>query len=435
MSDARELVANALLSMQADDGYSNIVIDKALENCELSSRDKAFASALFYGVIERRITLDYILKKYVRPKLRIKPAVKITLRMGLYQLLYMNSVPDSAAVNESVKLTHKLGQPGAAGLVNAILRSFIRDDKKFELPTDNIKALSVKYSCGEDLVKGFVNDYGEAIAENILKGFENADNSVTLRVNTLKTSIDELLEKFKENNITARRVEICDTALKVYSAGDIRSLYGYKQGLFHVQDVASQLCAKAVGANENMRVLDVCAAPGGKSFSIAEYMSGKGEIISCDKYEQKIKMIATGAYRLGLNNIKSLPNNGEVFNSDLGNFDRVLCDLPCSGLGIMVKKPEIRYKNVALLDNLPDLQYHLLCTSCEYVKSGGMLIYSTCTLRKCENEQIVEKFLNEHSDFSIVKVLPEFERNEDTLTLFPHQSGTDGFFISAFIRE
>ena len=136
-----------------------------------------------------------------------------------------------------------------------------------------------------------------------------------------------------------------------------------------------------------------------------------------------------------MNNIKSLLNNGEMFNSDLGNFDRVLCDLPCSGLGIMVKKPEIRYKNVALLDNLPDLQYHLLCTSCEYVKSGGMLIYSTCTLRKCENEQIVEKFLNEHSDFSIVRVLPEIERNEDTLTLFPHQSGTDGFFISAFIRE
>ena len=439
MTQSRLLVANALLSMQANDGYSNIVIDKALFESELSARDKAFASNLFYGVIERRLTLDYIMKKYIRPKLRIKAPVKITLRMGIYQLLYMNSVPDSAAVNESVKLVRELGQPSAAGLVNAVLRSFLRDEKKFTLPDDKITALSIKYSCDKTLVSSLIDDYGENTAEQILQGFENADDSITLRVNTLKTTREKLLADFEKQGISATTVDICDTAIKVKSAGDVRSLYGYKQGLFHVQDVASQLCAKALSVEGNMRVLDVCAAPGGKTFSIAEELGGTGEVVSCDKYEQKVKMISNGAQRLGLKNITTLLNDAEKVTRTLGRFDKVLCDLPCSGLGIMAKKPEIRYKNVALLDNLPKLQYDLLCSSSEYVKSGGMLIFSTCTLRRCENEQVYNKFLETHPDFEPCDVLIDIERAENQpknmLTLFPHIHNTDGFFISAFKKK
>ena len=439
MTQSRLLVANALLSMQMNDGYSNIVIDKALFESELSSRDKAFASNLFYGVIERRITLDYIMKKYIRPKLRIKAPVKIVLRMGIYQLLYMNSVPDSAAVNESVKLVRELGQPSASGLVNAVLRSFLRDEKKFILPDDKITALSIKYSCDKTLVSSLIDDYGENTAEQILQGFENADDSVTLRVNTLKTTREKLLKDFEKQGISATVVDICDTAIKVKSAGDIRALFGYKQGLFHVQDVASQLCAKAMSVEKNMRVLDVCAAPGGKSFSIAEELGGTGEVVSCDKYEQKVKMIANGASRLELKNITTLLNDAQKVTRTLGRFDRVLCDLPCSGLGIMAKKPEIRYKNVGLLDNLPKLQYDLLCSSSEYVKSGGMLIFSTCTLRRCENEQVYQKFLETHPDFEPCDVLIDIERVENQpmnmLTLFPHIHNTDGFFISAFKKK
>ena len=205
MTQSRLLVANALLSMQMNDGYSNIVIDKALFESELSSRDKAFASNLFYGVIERRITLDYIMKKYIRPKLRIKAPVKIVLRMRIYQLLYMNSVPDSAAVNESVKLVRELGQPSASGLVNAVLRSFLRDEKKFILPDDKITALSIKYSCDKTLVSSLIDDYGENTAEQILQGFENADDSVTLRVNTLKTTREKLLKDFEKQGISQMR--------------------------------------------------------------------------------------------------------------------------------------------------------------------------------------------------------------------------------------
>ena len=439
MADARLTVAQALFQMKAEDGYSNIVIDKVLSESELDSRDKAFASALFYGTIERRLTLDYIAKRYLRPKIRIKPAVRIILRIGLYQLAFMDKVPDSATVNESVKLTYAMGQSGASGLVNAVLRAFLRDDKKIEYPTDTVDRLSVQYSCDKTLVAEMINDYGEQTAEQILSAFCESENKITIRVNTTRTTAKELAEKLIEKGVTVEQDKFCENALHLTHAGDVRSLYGYKNGLFHVQDTASQLCAKSLEIGKNMRVLDVCAAPGGKTFTIAEMLENGGEVVACDKYEHKIKMISSGAYRLRLKNVTTLLNDASKYNYTLEKFDRVLCDLPCSGSGIMAKKPEIRYKNVGLLDNLPHLQYDLLVQSSNYVQKGGVLVYSTCSIRKAENKAVAERFLSENSDYEPYPILADIPRAIDEpsnmLTLLPHVHNTDGFFISAFKRK
>ncbi len=439
MADARLTAAKALLYMRQNDGYSNIVIDTALSESGLRGQDRAFACALFYGVIERRLTLDYIISLLTDRKSRIKPKVRIALQMGIYQLLYMDKVPESAAVNESVKLVRTLGVNSAAGFINGCLRSFLRMGKRFSLPEDKLKKLSIKYSCDEKIVGRLCDDYGEEFTEEILCGFEKRDLGVTLRVNTLKTSLSDYISKLHSRGIEAEQSELCDTALIIKNAGDIRSFYGYKEGLFHVQDIASQLCAKAVCAERGMKVLDACAAPGGKAFSIAELMKGDGEVTACDKYEHKVKMIALGAKRLGLNNVRAVLRDAESESNNLYNFDRILCDLPCSGIGIITKKPEIRYKNVALLDNLPELQYHLLSLQAEFLKVGGILVYSTCTLFKSENRAVCERFLSEHGDFEPYPVLPQIKRAidepENMLTLFPHIHGTDGFFISAFVRK
>lgn len=439
MADARLTVATALLKLRRDEGYSNIVIDGALHESGLNGRDKAFACALFYGVIERQLTLDHIIKQFCTPKKRIKPAVRVALQIGLYQLLYMDKVPESAAVNESVRLAERLGQPAAAGLVNAVLRTFLRSDRQYELPKDNIEALSIKYSCDEDIIRKLVNDYGERQTCKILDGFERRDSAVTLRVNTLKISVCDFLTELKKRGIRAEKSGLCDTAVLVYSAGDIRSVFGYNEGYFHVQDISSQLCARALGAMDGMRVLDLCAAPGGKAFSIAEIMEDRGEVVACDKYPAKVKIIKDGARRLGLNCIQPTVNDASKFSNNLYNFDRILCDLPCSGIGIMAKKPEIRYKNVALLDKLPELQYHLLRLAADYLKAGGVMVYSTCTLFKSENIKVCERFLKERQDYEPYPILPEIQRAinepENMLTLLPSFHNTDGFFISAFVRK
>ena len=434
MSNARSIAISTLLKIHTDGAYSNIAIDKMLENCDLTSKDKALATSIIYGTLERKLTLEHIISKYSKtPIKKLKPFILVCLETALYQILFMDKIPDSAAVNETVKIVRKSKFQALGGFVNAILRSFLRDEKKIEYPTEMVKYLSVKYSVSEDIANIFVNQY-ESEAENILEGFFNLDG-VNIKVNTLKISVDDLkLELSKSCEVSNH--PLIEDVLVLKNAGSVRNLYGFSEGFFHVQDAASAICAKIVGAKDGERVLDVCAAPGGKSFSIAENMGDNGEVVALDLYEHKVELIKKGAKRLGLNSVKSFVNDAEKFNSDLGKFNKVLCDLPCSGLGILGKKPEIRYKNVAFIDNLPSLQYHLLCTSSAYVKENGLLFYSTCTLNRNENIEIVKRFLAENNEFEAYEIGKEFENHQDdldnTLTLFPHIHKTDGFFISAF---
>ena len=434
MQNARLTAINALIKMENDDAYSNIVIDTALTKSGLNRLDSAFASTLFYGVLERRITLDYALQKYMKKPLEQTDITVLTvLRAGIYQLKFMDKVPDSAAVDESVKCCVALKKHNAKGFVNAVLRSFIRDGKKIRPPKDELQLLSVKYSVPEWLVKSYIADYGSECAERIMSAFLRK-KALSVRVNTTKISCADFIDMLGKNGITAKESPICKNAVIIDNPGAVKSLCGYDEGLFHVQDVASQLTAAALNIGGDDTVLDVCAAPGGKTFTMAQQTSGS--VVSCDLYPHKVRLIEQGASRLSLNNVKALVNDASKHNETLSSFNKILCDLPCSGLGILCKKPEIRYKNVTFVDKLPNLQYDLLLESAKYAAVGSVLLYSTCTLRHAENRQVANKFLQNNPDFEPLSILPNIKRGIDEpsnqLTLLPHIHGTDGFFMACF---
>ena len=431
MKSARQTAFEILNKIQRDNSYSNLALDHALDKADTDNKDKKFVSALVYGVTERRITLDYNLSLYLsQPVKKLKPEVLTALRLGAYQILFMDKIPVSAAVNESVKLAKKNGAAFASGLVNAVLRKIISNGLK----TDG--SMSVNYSAPERLCDMWCKSYGRENAEKLLEASFGAVDTV-LRVNTEKIDADNLINLLSEEGFDCETGGNVENSAVVKSGGAVHKTEAYKNGLFHVQDAASQLCCKALGVQENETVIDICAAPGGKSFTLAENMKNTGRIISCDIYEHRLKLISDGAERLGLTNIETVRNDGNVFNPDFPLADKILCDVPCSGLGVIRKKPEIRFKKSEEVDKLQDLQYSIMCISSRYLKIGGVMVYSTCSLNPNENEKIVEKFLTEHDNFEGVRVLSDISRygvDTDYLTLMPHIHGCDGFFISAVRR-
>ena len=436
MANTRTLAAKALLRVN-EGGFSNIVLDALLSGAQLEHRDKAFVSALFYGVLERRITLDKILKKYSKTPLEeLEPAVLECLRIGFYQLIYMNSVPDMAAANETVEAVKQLGFAKASGFVNGIMRAFIRNGKQFDFSRmDKIGRLSAEYSAPIWLCKKWCNEYGDEKTETALR---ESLGSVPIyaRVNTLKTNAEELLSMLEEENVKAVLVEEVPDAVRIYSAAP-QSTKAYKKGLFHVQDISSQLCAKAVGAQKGELVLDVCSAPGGKTFTVAQLMENEGEIVACDLHVKRVGLIKNGAERLGLNIVSARTNDATVFNELMGTFDRILCDVPCSGLGVIRRKPEIRFKDPAEIAALPKIQYKIASTSAKYLAEGGTMIYSTCTLSKEENEQVVKKLIEE--DGLVPAELPEelkkYSKDGYSVTLLPGEINSDGFYFAKLRKE
>ncbi len=440
MKNARLVTLKALLKMDLNDGYSGIIFNKEIKKSEIDSRDIAFCGNLFYGVLEKKITLDYIISLYSKmPIKKISTDILNILRMGIYQIVYMDKVPDSAAVNESVNLVKVIKKRSASGFVNGILRSFLKSNKKYSLPQNKIKSLCIEYSCPEWIINLFMKSYGEVNTIKVLKSLSGR-SPINIRVNNLKTTTSELIEKLASDGVKACTVDLIDGALTLENTGSIESLNCYKDGLFHVQDLASQICSKSLCAKPSQTVVDVCASPGGKSFTIAEMMNNRGNLFAFDIYTSKVELIQKGARRLGIEIINSSVRDATSASKPLPLADRILCDVPCSGLGIIRRKPEIRYKEKTLWDKLPELQYDILCKSCVFLKNGGILVYSTCTLNPAENNNIADKFLLEHPDFEpvslnnlgIERVIPE---KNNQLTLFPGIHNTDGFFISAFRKR
>ncbi len=439
MKNARQVAYEVLLKVYRDAAYSNITIDAMLsENNHLDSRDSAFVCALVYGTLDRQLTLDYNLSLYLDKSLKkLKPELLVILRMGTYQLLFMDKVPASAAVNESVKLARSNGSSFGAPLVNAILRKVADNGLKLPDESETSDYLSIRYSCPEWLIRMWLDAYGY---ENTIGLMDCALEAapVTARVNPLKTTPEELVWTLAEQGVEAEISKLTPNSLFLHNAGSIERLDAYNDGLFHVQDTASQLCAAALGAQLGETVFDMCSAPGGKAFTIAQNMQNTGRLFAFDVYQSRVDLIKQGAKRLGLTNIVTFLSDASVYNEHYGKADRVLCDVPCSGLGIIRRKPEIRFKNSADIDNLPDLQYRILCNAVNYVKSGGLLMYSTCTLNPAENSQVCDRFLAEHPDYKAVTLLPELPRygeGEKYLTLMPHIHSTDGFFMAAFRNE
>lgn len=419
--DDRFLAYKILSKIERDKAYSNITVDAVLNDNEAISAP--FVCALVYGVLERKITIDYYLSKFLtQPLKKLNPQVLTILRMGVYQIKYMDKVPNSAAVNESVKLSKKVKCAFASGLINSVLRKVSTVDIPLPKTDNKIFDMSIKYSCPEALVNHYVNDYGYIEAEKILSS-SIGYVPIFIRVNTLKISPDELILLLEQEGVIANFVDNIDNSLEIIS-GAVFKTKCYQKGYFHAQDLASQTCIDVLNPQEGNIVFDLCAAPGGKSFTIAEKMNNKGMIYSFDLYEHKIKLINDGAKRLGIDIINAQIGDASVFNAELPKADKVLCDVPCAGLGVIRRKPEIKYKDFAFVDKLCDLQYNILNNASLYLKEKGVLVYSTCSLSKSENENICEKFLIEHTDFKLEKMV----------TLIPHKN-SDGFFFAKFIKE
>ena len=440
MKSARQVAFEALLKVHRDGAYSNLVVDSLLkENKDLDERDKSFVCNLVYGTLDRLIIIDYNLGLYLnQPVRKLKPELHTILRMGTYQLLFMDKVPSRAAVNESVNLAKFNKSSFAASLVNAVLRRV--SDNGIRLPEGNEtdpEFLSVKYSCPEWIIKLWIDAYGIDNAVSLAeKALEAAP--IVVRVNTTKITSEELIWKLAEEGVVAEKSDVVPNALIISNTGSVEELDSYKSGLFHAQDIASQLCCMALDVQEGETVFDLCAAPGGKTFTIAENMNNTGVVRSFDVYQSRVELIKNGAKRLGLDNVYSYLSDASIFNENYGFADKVLCDVPCSGLGIIRRKPEIRFKNKSDIDSLPEIQYWILCNATKYLKDGGRLVYSTCTLNPKENSDICDRFLSEHPDFEAVRVhpdLPRYSEEDKYLTLMPHIHNTDGFFVAAFVKN
>lgn len=432
MKTARQVVLELLIKMQQNGAYSNIVLDNTFNSEKLSNRDRAFAAMLFYGVIERKMTLDYIIRLYSSTEFdKIDVDVLQLLRMGLYQLLY-TAVPESAAVNESTELASQ----NRKGFVNGILRSFLRDGKNIDYKDlEGAAKLSVEYSCPKWLVKKWTGMFGEEKTVELLKDSFGRP-PLFVKVNTLKCTSDQLIAEFAKEKIEAKKNSLLDDCLELGRIHQLEATNAYRKGLFHVQDISSQLCCKVARPVFNETVIDVCAAPGGKTFTMAEIMANRGKIYSFDLYDGKVKMINEGAKRLGLSIVSAAVHDATSYDENIPLADKVLCDTVCSGLGVIRRKPEIKYKEMKNLEQLPIVQQHIMQTASKYVKVGGTLIYSTCTLNTDENEKVVEGFLSSNPDFAPVVVPIGVTGVEDVCmrTFLPSITGGDGFFAATLRR-
>ena len=433
---ARETALNALIACRKDGAWANGVLKDYIVRDRLDPRDAGLATRLTYGVLQNRGKLDFYLKQLLKGKLRdLHPAVRDILHLGLYQLLEMDKIPESAAVNESVELAKKyVKNPKAASMVNGVLRNAARSKDALEQP----KSYADKYSHPDELISLLKGNLPKGKLEPMLIA-NNAAPQTVVQVNLLKTDLSKLVEQLETEGVSARKHGWMENCLVLDRTGSIENLPSFRQGLFYVQDPASKLSVLCAGLPENASVLDCCAAPGGKSFAAAIAMKGTGRITSCDVHAHKTGLIENGAARLGLANITVRQQDATVFVPEWENaMDAVLCDAPCSGLGIIRKKPDIRYKDLKEMEQLPALQLAILSNQARYVRPGGTLLYSTCTVLRRENEDVVRSFLETHSDYMLEPLdLPAaFPKNETgMLTLIPGEYDTDGFFISRMRRK
>lgn len=405
MKNSRLASFDILYDILKNGAYSNIAVDKGL--AEVDSKDRGFTSRLVYGVVERKLTLDYFIDKFLTSK--AKPKVRILLYIGTYQILFMDKVPDAVAVYETVEIADLIGLSYYKKLINAVLHKII--ECKSEL--DETDDLSIKYSCPPHLINMWKKMYGE---EKTLVTLQAINNRPPVFAIPNRKFVDEgeLQYELLDNGVDC---EVYGDVVKINSSFDLSNIKAFKDGLFYIEDYSSFSCAKALDCINGETVLDVCAAPGGKTFTMAQ--SG-ANVYAFDLYEHRVALIKKSAERLELYNIKSSINDALVYNENIPFADKILCDVPCSGFGIIRRKPEIRYKNLDDIKELPQIQYDILNTSSKYLKNNGRIIYSTCTLNKKENEKVVEKFLNNNINFKLI--------NE--ITVFPSENSGDGFFYA-----
>ena len=440
--DAREAAMLALNACQRQGGWSDGALKKQLAAAELSGRDAALATQLCFGVLQNQMLLDFYLSKFSNiPLKRMEGKVVQTLRLGAYQMLFLTRIPHSAAVDRSVALTRAhCKNPRAPGMVNAILRSLERSlDQLPTIPQEDPAAYyGTLYSHPAWLVEELLDELGSEGAAAFLRA-NNSQPPMTAMVNTVRAGAEEVAASLEAQGVEVKPHPWLENCLILSRSGSVEELEAFQKGLFYIQDPASRLAVLASGAAAGMRVLDVCAAPGGKSFAAAIQMEDRGEVVSCDLHPHKKTLIHRGAERLGLSCVQALTADGKVRRTEWeGGFDLVLVDAPCSGLGVIRKKPDIRYKDPEPLASLPAVQSAILDNACAYVKPGGVLLYSTCTILRRENQAVTDRFLEEHPGFvreGFSLPGPAGEVPEGQLTLWPQVHGTDGFYLCRLRKE
>lgn len=426
----RELALDMLIEINEKGQYSHLILRDVLDKYQyISKQERAFLTRLTEGTIEHLIEIDYVIDSFSKTKVRkMKPLIRNLIRLSIYQIMYMDSVPDSAACNEAVKLSRKRGFGQLSGFVNGVLRNAARNIDKIKYPDESQKEeyLSIKYSMPRWIVEQWINDYGPAKTEEILRGFY-IDKPLSIRTNTTKCTPAQLRERLESEGVSVYPVEELNYAFMISDFDYLMSLDSFNDGWFYVQDISSMMVANTCDVKEDNYVIDVCAAPGGKSTHVAEILAGTGMVEARDLTEYKVSLIEENIERHELTNMKAVMWDATVLDEKAKDkADILICDLPCSGLGVLGKKTDIRYKmSRQQEEELAALQQQILDTVYTYVKKGGTLLYSTCTIDVLENEKNVELFIKKH---------PEFEL-KSMKQMYPGEIGSDGFFIAKLIRN
>lgn len=436
--NARELALKIINDINVKQAYANVTLNKFLSRNTISEQDRRFITELVYGTIKVGATIDWILSKYInRPLHKISPIIQDILRMGLYQILFMDKVPNSAACNQSVDLTKKYGHSGTVKFVNGVLRNVIRYPEKSKYPDkseDVVQYLALKYYHPQWLIENWISRLGEESTEKLCE-YNNQVAELSIRTNTLKITRDELLKRLLVEGAIAIPSQLTPEGILCKQHSTLTNMPSLIEGLFQVQDESSMLVAHVLDPKPGEFIIDTCSAPGGKTTHIAALMKNSGKILAADIYEHKLNKINENVRRLGISIIHT-----ELINAlDIGDkypmqADRVLVDAPCSGLGVLRKKPDSRWrKSKALIKELAELQIKILTSAAKAVKPGGVLVYSTCTTEIEENDRIIEKFLEANPEFALDDAGKGLGLSQDfgkMIQLWPHIHNVDGFFIA-----
>ncbi|WP_270171988.1 16S rRNA (cytosine(967)-C(5))-methyltransferase RsmB [Paenibacillus sp. SYP-B4298] len=449
---AREIALDTLCRVEADQAYSNLQLNQALQAAKLSRADASLATELVYGTLQRQGTLDYWLSRFVAKGVRkLEPWVRQLLRMSVYQLVYLDRIPPHAAVNEAVQIAKRRGHAGIAGMVNGVLRNMLRRRGELEIPAGLPAAerIALAHSHPQWLVERWIAAYGEQTAEAMCAA-SNEPPSSSVRINARRASREQVLEQLSGQGAAARASELAPQGIIVDRGGNLADTAFFRDGWWTVQDESSMLVAEVANPQPGMQVVDCCAAPGGKTTHLAEKMDDQGQVFANDLHPHKLKLIEQQAARLGLSSIRTMSGDARALAEKLepGAFDVVLLDAPCSGLGVIRRKPELKWnKTPEDIEGVAQVQRRLLDACSALVKPGGTLVYSTCTVERRENEEQVERFVREHEEFELDPDWPQpllaalREKGaigaafDGMAQLLPHHAGSDGFFIARLRRR
>lgn len=437
--NVRDAALTILISIDEKQAYSNLLLHQTIKKYNIAEHDRALLTELTYGTLQHKMTLDYYLAPFLKGK--IESWVRWLLRLSLYQMHYLTKIPAHAAVNEAVEIAKRRGHKGIASLVNGVLRSIIRQGvRSVDEIKDDVERLAIATSHPQWLVERFVQNYGYEIAKEMLEA-NNMPPAQTVRVNNVKCSVEQALEALQAEGVQAIRSEFINECLYIQS-GQAARTKAFKEGMITIQDESSMLPVLALNPQPGMNVLDMCAAPGGKTTHIAEKMNNKGSVLALDLHPNKLNLIEQNIERLGISIVQTAPLDArKAANTIKGQFDAILVDAPCSGLGVIRRKPDIKYtKQAEDFANLQKIQLEILANAVKLLKAGGKLVFSTCTVDKEENEGTVQAFLKEHPEMewatleNMPKPLENLQQN-GMLQVFPQHLGSDGFFVASFVKK